>query len=311
MQSLKMENRYPPSHQTMISADMSQFPPSHQTMLSQEVFNLKSSTVHPPLSFNEKKRVEAQLILGSTYALNHSETKRISVGLQPLETGQITPVLKLQNNNSSGGIVFNSSGFSILHDCLSEITQYFEGTQKTIRGSSWRTPSAIRIDDCEIIFTTSFGAKSIVFDRISEEVTEIRDVTSEPPQKKARQYSPAVVMQKTTFEGLCNVITCVDEHFKRLQRCVSDVEMCVRLVCAELLLHVPSNEKHENINEVCVKELIKNNHKSLKEAVKVRMDSSFAENYFEIVFLEVTVLCVPFITNEIKKSVIELEELTR
>lgn len=42
----------------------------------------------------------------------------------------------------------------------------------------------------------------------------------------------------------------------------------------------------------------------------MRIDYSFVENYFGIVFLEVIALCVPFITNELKKSVIELEEMT-
>lgn len=280
---------------------MESFGPESQIL---DVLPETPNTMYPILTQDEKKKLEAQLILSTTYPLNQSETKRITVGLQTLMNGSIRPIIKLQNNNSPGGVIFESLGFSSLQNNLPKIADYFVGGQNPVWGSSWRTPSPIRIDECEIIFTTAFGAKSIVFDVPTTE----QDENSEPPRKKARTYSPSVVMQKTTFEGLCNILPVVEERFRRLQRVAPHVNMCIHLLCAELILHIPQKDTHEKIDELRIKDLIKNNYQSLKEAVKMRLDATFVENYFGVVFMEATIWCVPFVTNELKKAVVDQRE---
>lgn len=268
--------------------------------------DLQPQTMYRILSDDEKKRLEAPLILGTTYTLNSSETKKVNIGLQPRADGSIHPVVKLQNNTMAGGIVFESESWHLLQTKLPDISKYFAGGQKIAWGSSWRTPLPVRIGDCEILFTSSYGAKSVVFDRPVEENTTVEDEESqqdpEPPTKKRKNYSPAVVMQKPSFDGLLNVLVCLDERFRRLQRNVTHVEKCVSVLCAELLLHIPAEEEPEKIDEVRVKELMKNNFNSLKEAVQLRLDPAFVELTFDIVFLELSVLCAAYITNQLRKA---------
>lgn len=262
----------------------------------------KPSTWDPVLSREEVARLEAPLILGTTYPLNQSETKRISVGLQPLVDGRIRPIIKLQNNNSSGGIIFDSAGFSKLQNHYPAIAKFFTNGANPVWGSSWRTPAPIAIENCEIIFTTSFGARAVVIDRrLSDHIKEIE--TGESAPKKNRNYTPAIVMQKITFEGLCNLTPCIEERFRRLQRIEASVFSCMNMLCAELILHIPPSNIDTDVDETRIKELIKNNCKSLKDAIRVRLDAPFADQYFGIVFVESSTLCVPYITNELKKTV--------
>lgn len=264
----------------------------------------KPSTWDTALSHEEVTRLEASLILGTTYPLNQSETKRISVGLQPQVNGDIRPIIKLQNNNSSGGIVFDSAGFSKLQNHYPAIAKFFTGGTNPVWGSSWRTPAPITIENCEIIFTTSFGAKAVVIDRrLSDHIKEIEN--GESTSKKSRNYTPAIVMQKITFEGLCNLTPCIEERFRRLQRIAPSVFGCMNMLCAELILHIPPSNIDTDIDETRIKELIKNNCKTLKDAIRFRLDVPFADQYFGIVFVESTTLCVPYITNELKKTIME------
>lgn len=261
------------------------------------------------LSTEEKKKLEAPLLLGTTYSLNYSGTKKISSGLQPRVNGDIVPIIVLQNNNSSGGIVFESTAWSKLQTGLDDIGSYFTGGYKNY---GWKTdlltPKPLKIEDVEVFFTTAFGSKSIVFDRPMEE-SNTEDVNGgddentplEPPQKKKkRHYSPAIVMQKTSFDGLCNVTVCVEERFRRLQRHATHVKKCADYLCGEILLHIPATEQPGNMDETRVKELLTQNSESLRDAVRRRIDPSFLE-HFDILFLELKVFCIPFITNELKK----------
>lgn len=262
----------------------------------------KQPSVYRMLTDEEKRRLETPLILGTTYTLNQSETKKVSIGLQPRANGIIQPIIKLQNNTMTGGLVFEATEWNLLQTQLSEVSKYFkEGGQKIVWGSTWRTPSPIEIGEFQLMFTSSYGAKSIVFDRRTTAPIEPCIVEASEP-KKRKNYSPAVVMQKTSFDGLMNIVVCLDERFKRLQRNITHVQKCVEILCSELLLYIPETETPDKINDLRVKELITNNFKVLRDAVKLRLDPSFVELTFGIVFLELTVLCVSFITNELKKS---------
>lgn len=274
--------------------------------------DLSVKTMYRILSPAEKKKLESPLLLGATYNLNNSETKKISVGLQPRVNGEIVPIVKLQNNNSSGGIVFESSAWSNLQDCYGDISAHFKKSKKYgWKGVDLAPATPLRIEDFEVFFTTAFGSKAIVFDRVHEESTTEEsdddnlesqlDPPPPPPKKKKCNYSPAVVMQKISFDGLCNVTVCVEERFRRLQRFAPSVKTCIDTLCAELILHIPANESSENVNEDRIKELFTHNAKSLHDAVQHRMDPSFYGHLFDVLFVELKVFCIPFITNEVKK----------
>jgi len=47
-----------------------------------------------------------------------------------------------------------------------------------------------------------------------------------PAMKKRRTYAVAIVMQKITFQGLKNVVKCVDARLKHLQSLTNNVNEC-------------------------------------------------------------------------------------
>lgn len=268
------------------------------------------------LTREEKKKLETPIILNGSYTLNNSETKRVSVGLQPQANGGIKPVIKLQNNNTAGGIVLDTEGWRALQEKIPQIADYFSGNCDTYRRySKWTTPSPLNIDgQHDIIFTTSFGSKSIVLDRSAtshnaededseEDEEEAETNKSLRRSKRRRIFTPAVVMQHTSFIGLCNVIPCIEERLKYLQQYLNNVKECCVALCTELRLYLPADEKPVYITESRIEELLKANHDALEKAVALRIDPVFSK-HTHLIFIELTILCIPFIVHEIKKTLV-------
>ncbi|XP_036148484.1 kinesin-like protein KIN-7K, chloroplastic [Monomorium pharaonis] len=98
--------------------------------------------------------------------------------------------------------------------------------------------NAIAIKNISICFTSSYGSKSILItyketeeDRFSEENS--KDATdSSLPTKKQRNYSVAIVMQKTTFQELQNVVKCVNAHLEHLKLLSDNVNMTIALMAS-------------------------------------------------------------------------------
>lgn len=265
------------------------------------------------LSVAQKDHLEASpLILSTTYSLNHSATKKITVGLQLRVDGSIQPIVQFQNNSSSGGIVFDSEAWSLLQSHLPAVSKFFTGGQKVTASMGHRVPAPIRVGDNEILFTSAYGSKAVAFDRYRRgEFLEAEDhLEDEGPTRKYGKYAPVILMQKGTFNGLLNILVCVDERFRRLQRNVTHVQKCADVLCAELQLHIPIGQLTDNVDCFEVRELIKNNNKSLKEAVRLRQDASFADHTFPIVFLELSVLCTEYIAHELRKALAARKKLT-
>jgi len=63
-----------------------------------------------------------------------------------------------------------------------------------------------------------------------------RDKEDSSPVKKRRTYAVAIVMQKTTFQGLENFVKCVDAHLKHLQSLTDNVNECARCLIKEIEL---------------------------------------------------------------------------
>ena len=151
-------------------------------------------------------------ILTTVYPLNKTNTKKIAVGLQYIkETKSFKPVIVLLNSHYSQGIPLDSTTWTNIKNFFPDIASYFRSEENGING---KEHNRLRVDGIDIIFTTTYGTKSIVFDRCSDE--ERRSC-----RKKCKMFVPTVVMQKNTFYGLRNVAVCVDERFRRIERILS------------------------------------------------------------------------------------------
>jgi len=64
---------------------------------------------------------------------------------------------------------------------------------------------------------------------------------SSPAVKKRRIYAVTIIMQKTTFQRLENVVKCVNAHLKHLQSLTDNVNECARYLIKKIELKLPRN----------------------------------------------------------------------
>lgn len=235
----------------------------------------------------EKRNDQFHMLLSTSYGLNISHTKRIHVGLQMTSDGVFVPMVKLTGCNADG-VYFDEDSWRQFQENMDLILEYLSGEGKL-------KPNPITINNITINFTTAYGARSILAAyKENEENTDTangniqKDETSgDPPAKKRRTYTVAIVMQKTTFLGLKNIVKCVDAHLAHLQSLANSVNDCARYLIKEIELVLPKNYIDENI----VRSTLKGNYNDIVRSVRTQItDLTFLDMYFDIIFLELTSL---------------------
>lgn len=253
----------------------------------------------------ELSKRSAPLLMSTTYSINQSGTKKISVGLQPRPSGQFEAVVKLSGNHSFRVVVLEQSEWIALQSQVNVISDYFATSQS----APYTAPSPIHIGSCVVTFTTSYGMKSIVFElrnqlqRPTDEPADAnhkRGSEASAHKNRTRNYSGgAIVMQQPSFEGLIDVIVCVDERFRRLQRYAVDVAKCFAAVTTAMYMEMPRDGSVANITEIMGKKYIATNIKSFRAiALGSNLSAVFVEHFFDIAFAELTVMCVRSMLNE-------------
>lgn len=106
---------------------------------------------------------------------------------------------------------------------------------------------------------------------------------SQPPLKKRKTYAVEVVMQKTTFLGLENIIKCVDAHLMQLVSIVDSVNVTARYLINEIELKLPSSY----IDRKIIKLNVKGNYQEIERNIQTQINKlTFLDVYFNIVFVE-------------------------
>jgi len=167
---------------------------------------------------NEEGRNERfHMLLSTTYGLNNSHIKRLYVGLQTTNEEVFKPLVKVETTQTEFILMqTRSSSFYI-----GLMNEYLTGDNKL-------KPNPVIIKNIYISITTAYGVRSILMTYKENEeghsmeniIGELRrdkeTAESSPAAKKRRTYAVAIVMQKTTFQGLENVVKCIDAHLKHL-----------------------------------------------------------------------------------------------
>lgn len=229
--------------------------------------------------------MQYHMLLSTTYGLNNSYTKKIHVGLQTSDEGIFAPVVKLSGNNADG-IYFDVDSWHQFQEIMPIMTEY-------LCEDSRSRPNPVTIKNIVVNFTTSYSTKSIlvaykqieeerVTANISEEATD-----SAPPAKKRRTYAVAIVMQKSTFLGLENIVKCANSRLEHLSSLSESVNACAQFLIKEIELKLPKNF----INYDIVKLTLKGNCDDIESNVRRQInDLPFLDAYFNIVFLELSSL---------------------
>lgn len=250
-------------------------------------------------------RSRNQLLLSTTYGLNASASKKLTVGLEIQPNGTFEPVVRLINH-STYGIILDSSSWTILLQNVDKITSYF-ALDYNILCSTWEEP--IVMGEYNLRFTTSHGSKAIIFDPRTDAVNDEGYDSEGFIAKKQKLYTPAIVMQKTTFDGLKNVIVCVDERFRRFYRLASSINQCKKQLVQEICEYLAA-EDAKSSSEDFIKKVISVKFEHLKERTRSNLQQGFIEYYFDIVILELTTLFLDDIANEVRCIMIETPQNT-
>jgi len=167
-----------------------------------------------------------------------------------------------------------------------------------LTGDNKLKPNPVTIKNIYISFTTAYGARSILvtykeneeehpMENIVGELRKKETDDSSPSAKKRRTYAVAIVMQKTTFQGMENVVNCVDAHLKHLQSLADNINECAQYLIKEIELKLPRSYIDCDI----IKLTLKGNYDEIECNVRTQInDLTFLNMYFNIIFLEITSL---------------------
>ena len=177
------------------------------------------------------------LLLSSTYALNRSNSKRVTVGLEYFG-GFYRPVVKLCSTGSPAKYVtLDKNAWELICDQRDAMVAYLEDSFSFY--NDFGKPTKIFLPDHDINFSTAYEMKAIVIDerpKVSQPKAirgsqpeaqvmedeesqftsifatsdeqkneEVQDsAVTETPCKKKKKYDnpPSIVMQQTTLNGL-------------------------------------------------------------------------------------------------------------
>ncbi|OXU31292.1 hypothetical protein TSAR_013906 [Trichomalopsis sarcophagae] len=119
---------------------------------------VQSSDIVQPRSQN----ILTNMLLSTTYAVNKSNSKRISLGLE-CHQGISCPVVKLSTATGSfKSIKFDVASWKVFENYFDLIKTYFQDAYRF--QSEYRRPTKIYMENHDLMFTTSYNTKSILIE---------------------------------------------------------------------------------------------------------------------------------------------------
>jgi hypothetical protein len=245
--------------------------------------SVKRSAVPDTVRTNtdERRSERFHMLLTTTYGLNNSHTKRIHVGLQTTNKGIFEPVVKLSGSNA-GGVYIDMESWQEFQENLALMNEYLSAYNNKFKPD----PIVIR-NNISINFTSSYGSRSLLLTCKKDENTSEEKGDSASPTKKRKTYGVAIVMQKTTFQGLENVVKCVNCYLEHLKSLANVVNECAQYLIKEIELKLPQSY----INRDIIRLILRGNYNEIERNVRTQIkDLTFLDIFFNIIFLELTSL---------------------
>ncbi|XP_048515905.1 uncharacterized protein LOC125502155 [Athalia rosae] len=261
------------------------------------------------------KKSDRHLLLSSKYGLNASWSKKLTVGLRLRMNGTFEPVVRLINNYSSG-VSLGLEGWASLIANLPKLEEYF--VKKDAPGDNLfaLVNNTIALDGgCSLRFTTAHGAKVIAFystetsgngdDATIENSTQEDDEEDTTTQgaKRRKVYTPVIVMQKVTFDGLKHIACCANERLLQLDALLGDVnrskESVVRYFASIITARKIKAPTLQQIHGAVCDDI-----ETAREVVCLQFDIGFRDYFFDIVYCEMMRLFLSYIVADIRQSVL-------
>ncbi|XP_048515930.1 uncharacterized protein LOC125502161 [Athalia rosae] len=262
------------------------------------------------------KKSDRHLLLSSTYGLNASWSKKLTVGLRLRMNGTFESVVRLINNYSSG-VSLGLEGLASLIANLPKLEEYF--VKKDAPGDNLfaLVNDTIALDGgCSLRFTTAHGAKVIAFYSTetsgngddatienSPQEDDDEEDTATQGAKRRKVYTPVIVMQKVTFDGLKHIACCANERLLQLDALLGDVnrskESVVRYFASIITARKIKAPTLQQIHGAVCDDI-----ETAREVVCMQFDIGFRDYFFDIVYCEMMRLFLLYIVADIRQSVL-------
>lgn len=235
------------------------------------------------------------LLNSRCFPLNVSSTKLITVGLKPQKA--FDSCIRIQSQNFYG-LCFSEKTWTALKSKFETIISYFNNKEVVVE-------EKIPCNEIVLTFTTSFGEKAIVLDETaSEDISDGGDANNSP--KKV--FSPAIVLQKNSFEGLVKIAPCVDAYLENSIRLKDNISKLYDGVIEEIYSKF-SEDRQISRDSASVRRYMESNSDEIIDKVSGNVDSVFRVYYLDAFYFELTALYSYGMANSVcKKLYADYEE---
>ncbi|XP_015598064.1 uncharacterized protein LOC107269101 [Cephus cinctus] len=169
-----------------------------------------------------------QVLLSTVYGLNRSFSKQVITGFSLNRSGSLSPVIRIINQDYSG-VEFEASEWAIVAEHLPVIDKFFT-TEDNIKEVPEEFNTPIFMTAHEIVFTYSYGERAIILKPSAPLYTSNDDSGI----KRARAYTPVIVMKRVSYLNLQRVLRCVTIQINRLREITDSANSCKDTLIAEL-----------------------------------------------------------------------------
>lgn len=161
-------------------------------------------------TINHSRPLSKTMLLPTTYGLNASCSKSVTIGLELVNGKNFEVVIKFSNRYSDG-ISLSVAEWQELSKQRSTIEHWFNNQEASINDS---TPTTQSLGRQSLSFTTSYNERAIIL--------ALKGPSDHGALKKAKKaFSLDIVMQKTTYQGLLRLTPCINTRMELLSEDLS------------------------------------------------------------------------------------------
>lgn len=235
---------------------------------------------------------ESRLLLNArSFPLNISRTKIISVGVDTHNNFECTVQIQNQTLYDVG---FSEEAWVAFKKEFENIRNYFESDASDL------SEKKVTCGDVCLTYASSFGSKAIMLEKkplsglqlISDD--EEVDATSQ----KKKPFSPVIVLQKTTFEGLVAITPCIDIYIEDNRKISEDISNLYKYIVDAICRRFTANKRLSR-KVIFLEKYIKARIPEFKKDATKNLDAIFCLHHFDMIYHELFALHLYGITRAV------------
>lgn len=260
----------------------------------------------PSTSANQRRPLGKHLLLSASYGLNNSDTKKIATGIALMDSGSFETVVKIVGSGSNE-IILSATAWNIFARDFDNTARYFSYDHWDDE-QHWGYP--MELEGCSVTYGRAHDAKAIIFelpenrrqDQPSQDPDhdEVRAGTQEPSAKRRKVFSPKVIMQEVTFQGLVRVSPIVDAQLERLKQSANALNKSKGLIVKNIASGIRFLGR-EDLSVEAIADIVLERFDSVTENIRKHSKPTFGKTFYQIALLELKILFVNELAAEIKK----------